>query len=202
MSAQQALRNGRRKLGWLLVILGLVLVLQASFTTAKAELSQVLLQQAWAKTSTTTPIVKPWPWADTWPVAKITAPRLGKSNIVLAEAGGEALAFGPSLLNASGSPRTGEQVLIAAHRNTHFTWLKDLKTGDTLLLQNKDLIQAEYQVVGMQIVKFDDSGIEVDPTDNRLALITCYPFDAKLNGPLRYIVWAEPIMSEVPNKVI
>jgi sortase A len=202
MSAQQALKNGRRKFGWLLVILGLILVLQASFTTTKAAVSQILLQQAWAKTDTENPQVKPWPWADTWPVAKITAPRLKQSNIVLAAAGGEALAFGPSLLNAGSSLKTSGQVLIAAHRNTHFTWLKDLKTGDTLLLQNKDLIQAEYQVVGMQIVRFDDSGIETDQTDNRLALITCYPFDAKLNGPLRYIVWAEPIMSGTSNKTI
>ncbi|MBL4617044.1 MAG: class GN sortase [Robiginitomaculum sp.] len=193
MSAQEALRRGRKKFSWLLVVLGFTLVLHASFTGAKAGISQILLQQAWAKTSTSNQKVKPWPWADTWPIAKITAPRLGKSNIVLAEAGGEALAFGPSLLNAGGSPKTGGQVLIAAHRNTHFTWLKNLKTGDTLLLQTSDLTETEYQVMGMEIVRFDESGIEADETDKRLALITCYPFDAKLSGPLRYIVWAEPV---------
>lgn len=200
MSAQEALRSGRKKFGWLLIVLGLIVVLQASFTITKAELSQILLQQAWAKTTTANQKVKPWPWADTWPIAKITAPRLGKSNIVLAEAGGEALAFGPSLLNAGGSFKTGGQILIAAHRNTHFTWLKDLKTGDTLLVQNSDRTETQYQVMGMEIVRFDESGIEEDQTDKRLALITCYPFDAKLNGPLRYIVWAEPII--LSNKAI
>ncbi|MCF6293112.1 MAG: class GN sortase [Robiginitomaculum sp.] len=200
MSAQEALNRGSKKFGWLLVILGLIVASQGGFTIAKAELSQILLQQAWAKTTASNQKVKPWPWADTWPIAKIAAPRLGKSNIVLAEAGGEALAFGPSLLNAGGSFKIGGQVLIAAHRNTHFTWLKDLKTGDTLILQNSDRTETQYQVMGMEIVRFDESGIEEDQVDNRLALITCYPFDAKLYGALRYIVWAEPIMS--PNKVI
>ena len=42
--------------------------------------------------------VKPWSWADTWPVARIIVPRIGRSAIALAGASGQALAFGLGVL--------------------------------------------------------------------------------------------------------
>ncbi len=195
MSAEQALHRGRRTLALFIMLAGIILLLQGGFTVAKAHLSQTLLQQSWDKTLGSQDNTRPWPWADTWPVAKIQAPRLGKSNIVLAEAGGEALAFGPSLLNAGGRPGKAEDILISAHKNTHFSWLKDLKSGDTLTLQDPTGDEKSYQVTGMQVVRFDASGISAQNKGNRLALITCYPFDAGFGGPLRYIVWAEAVPS-------
>jgi len=199
MSGQAALRAGRRSLIFTCLILGLLLIGHSGFTYGKAALSQVLLQQAWADTLAGKTQARPWPWADTWPVAKIEAPRLAKSNIVLQQAGGEALAFGPALLHEGAQPGIGAQTLIAAHKNTHFSWVQDLKPGDTLLVQTTTGEQIEYRVTGMEVVRFDTSGIETDSTQNRLALITCYPFDAGFNGPLRYIVWAEPLMFPAPK---
>src|SRR5258708_1490834 len=74
---------------------GLVLVGQGVWMHAKALVAQVLLQRAFAQTLTTGKDVKPWSWADTWPVARIDIPRLGKSAIVLNGSSGQALAFGP-----------------------------------------------------------------------------------------------------------
>ena len=62
---------------------------------AKAMLAQSLLETAWSETLRTGKEVKPWPWADTWPVARLTVPRLGIRRIVLAGASGSSLAFGP-----------------------------------------------------------------------------------------------------------
>jgi sortase A len=42
-------------------------------------------------------VVKPWPWADTWPVARIAVPRLSVQAVVLAESSGQALAFAGGL---------------------------------------------------------------------------------------------------------
>ncbi|MBT7487663.1 MAG: hypothetical protein HN673_14945, partial [Rhodospirillales bacterium] len=57
----------------------------------KAALAQILLEKAWQETrqgnSKVRPNMpaKPWPWADTWPVAKLTMK--GESLYVLADAG-------------------------------------------------------------------------------------------------------------------
>ncbi|VAV92956.1 LPXTG-site transpeptidase family protein [hydrothermal vent metagenome] len=72
--------------------------------------------------------------------------------------------------------------------------LKNLRHGDSLYIQNMDARQTEYQITGMEVVRFDASGIWLDEPKNRLALITCYPFDAGFGGPLRYLVWAEPVL--------
>lgn len=63
-------------------LVGLVLVAQGLWIPAKAVLAQVLLQYAWTQTvdaggpNGTDPaaIHRPWPWADTWPVARLRAP--------------------------------------------------------------------------------------------------------------------------------
>jgi len=179
------------------VLFAMALIGQSGFMYGKAMLSQVLLQQAWNKTLNGAGNARPWAWADTWPVAKISAPRLAKSNIILAEAGGESLAFGPALLSDGALPGAGKQALIAAHKNTHFSWLQDLKSGDTLLVQIANGQQIEYRVTGMEVVRFDASGIEAHSNQDRMALITCYPFDASFNGPLRYVVWAEPVLNQL-----
>ena len=41
----------------------------AGYIHVKAMLAQTLLRDAWAQTLVDTQPVKPWPWADTWPVA-------------------------------------------------------------------------------------------------------------------------------------
>ena len=47
---------------------------QGTYIQAKAWLAQVLIKQAWARTLEGEAQAKPWPWADTWPVARITVP--------------------------------------------------------------------------------------------------------------------------------
>ena len=62
-----------------LALAGLVLVGQGLWIHAKALLAQVLLERAFAQTLQTGHDVKPWSWADTWPVARVELPRLGRS---------------------------------------------------------------------------------------------------------------------------
>src|SRR5262249_20348986 len=102
------------------------------FIRAKAALAQVLLEQAWTTTLANHQPTKAWSWADTWPVARLTFPRLNESAIVLKEAGGEALAFGPAHVAASATPGENGTTVIAAHRDTHFSFIKNLKPGDEI----------------------------------------------------------------------
>src|SRR5262249_41888719 len=90
----------------LLVVAGCGLIGQGLYIHAKAVLAQILLERAFAQTLATGQDVKPWSWADTWPVARVEVPRLGKSEIVLAGATGQAIAFGPG--HVERTPQAGE----------------------------------------------------------------------------------------------
>src|SRR6202171_2881051 len=109
----------------LVLMSGVVLGGHGLFIRAKAAVAQVLLERAWAQTVETRRPVKAWAWADTWPVARISFPRLDRSAVVLEEAGGEALAFGPTHVAATPEPGENGISVIAGHRDTHFAFIKD-----------------------------------------------------------------------------
>lgn len=174
-----------------LVGAGAALFAQGAVIAAKAQLAQVLLDRAWERAAAGEATARPWPWADTWTVARIEAPRLHQSAVVLAEAGGEAMAFGPAHLSRTPAPGRPGVSVIAAHRDTHFAFLKDLQPGDRLTVETPEGV-LEFAVTGSEVVRADRSGIQPEGGSPRLALVTCYPFGAVQRGPLRYVVWAEP----------
>ena len=163
---------------------------QGLYMDAKAELAQTLLENAWSKSKQTGKPVKAWEWADTWPVARVTAPRVNVSAIVLAGASGEALAFGPGHLSNSAEPGAEGTSVIAAHRDTHFEFLKDMQIGDAVELEARDGESHTYIVNDLKIVRAEASGIDPREPGKRLALVTCFPFDTTEQGPLRYVVFA------------
>jgi sortase A len=184
-------RNAQIVLCFLLAALGLTLIGQGAWIHAKAALAQVLLERAFAQTIATRQVVKPWSWADTWPVARIEVPRIGKSAIVLAGASGQALAFGPG--HVERTPEAGElgTAIYSAHRDTHFAFLGELRIGDEIRVTRSDGAQWRYRVTKTSIVRFDASGIDPQANGRNLVLATCWPLDAKLSGPMRYLVHAE-----------
>lgn len=135
----------------------------------KALVAQQLLKRAWTQTLTGQDAVKPWPWADTWPVARLSVPRLGLNQWVLAGVHGQALAFGPGLVVQEGT------TLIAGHEDTHFDFLQQLKTGDLIELEWANGNQQTYQVASFDTVEANNNTVTVNqPTqDNTLWLMTC-----------------------------
>lgn len=171
--------------------IGVLLFGQGAFMTAKAEIAQILLAKAWTRAIDGEIAPTPWPWADTWPVARLSVPSLGEHAIVLAEAGGEALAFGPAHLSVSPQPGDPGTSVIAAHRDTHFEFLKDVEIGDELMVELSDGSSVAFRVIDTQIVDATRSGIHPEGGPSRLALVTCWPFGSLIPGPERYVVWAE-----------
>jgi sortase A len=176
-----------------LVLLGVVLLGQGAYIHAKALLAQVLLERAFAETIATGRDVKPWSWADTWPVARIEVKRLGASAIVLAGSSGQALAFGPGHVELT--PDAGERgtAVYSAHRDTHFRFLKDVTTGDEIAVTRRDGKTFRYRVNGTSVVHFDQSEIDPLADGHKLVLATCWPLDAATEGPMRYLVHADMI---------
>ena len=182
----------------LLLFIGVTQIFQGSWIFAKAILAQHLLEDAWGKTLTDKNIHRPWSWADTWPVARLKAPRLATDVIILSGDHGEALAFGPGHHSRSAMPGTAGTILIGGHRDTHFTFLKDLEIGDELSLQSQNGRWADYRITSTDIADARTDHVVASEFSSRLVLVTCWPFDAlTTGGPLRYIVNAEPLERNV-----
>jgi sortase A len=158
---------------------------------AKARVAQLLLARAWLRTLHGEREVKPWGWADTWPVAKIEFPRQHASAIVLAGASGRTMAFGPGHIDGTAMPGERGNCAISAHRDTQFAVLRDVAAGDPIVVQSRDGRTVRYRVVEARIVDRHDTAVLAPSSDPTLTLITCYPFDAVTpGGRLRYVVIA------------
>lgn len=165
---------------------------EGSWIYAKAGLAQHLLQRAWSRTLAGETGVKPWPWADTWPIARLAVPTLSIDEIVLNGAYGRTLAFGPGYAESSAQPGTPGTTILTGHRDTHFSFLKDLQAGDRLLLQSADGTHQRYRVRDRRIAHVTRDAIPLRNEGHYLALVTCYPFDSLMPGtPWRYVVIAE-----------
>ncbi len=178
----------------LLLILGIWQLGGGLYIHAKAVVAQMLLQQAWDRTLQGEARARPWPWADTWPVARIRVPGLQVDQLVLAGASGRSLAFGPGHVDGTAAPGSDGNLVISGHRDTHFSWLARVKDGDEIILELADGGQRNYQVVEQSIHHESETGLLEQSAFPMLRLITCYPFDAIFpGGPLRFVVTARTL---------
>jgi len=174
-----------------LLVAGALIAAQALYIPAKAQVAQVLMSSAWERQLSTGNPARPWPWADFTPTARLSFPAQNQTVLALTDAAGESLAFGPTLMAASVKPGERGVAVFAAHRDTHFAFLKDVRPGDAVTIETAAGLRT-FTVTGSEIVRWDDS--DIVPHDNgppRIALVTCWPLDAKTPGPMRYVVWAE-----------
>ena len=179
----------------LLFVLGSWLIGQGLWIHVKATAAPGLLQHAWTQTLKTQQPNKPCPWADTWPVSRLLVPRLDINQIILADASGQSLAFGPGLVGNGIFPDGESQSLILnGHRDTHFSFLRDVWHGDTITVQTIQGTWFTYVVEDIAVVDSRTDRLISHQEEASLLLITCYPFVALLpGGPLRYIVTARPV---------
>lgn len=162
----------------LVLLLGLWQVGGGLYIHAKALLAQQLLLRAWESSLAGKQQAKPWPWADTWPVARLFVPAHGVDQIVLTGATGRTLAFAPGHIDGSAMPGAAGSVVLSGHRDTHFSFLAGLKSGDGLELQSVDGVMHRYQVLFSQVIDADHLWMPTGEGDALLMLVTCYPFDA------------------------
>ncbi len=163
---------------------------------AKAKLSQILLARAFEQTIATGDDVKPWSWADTWPIARIEVRRLQASAIVLHGSSGQALAFGPGHVENTAQAGGAGTAVYSAHRDTHFSFLKDVVAGDDIDVTRRDGTLYRYRVTHFQVVPWDQSGIDPFAQGYHLVLVTCWPLEDKFPGPMRYLVHARLVAQE------
>ena len=186
--------SARRGIQVLLLLIACWAIGDGLYIRAKAVLAQILLETAWQRSVQGETRARPWSWADTWPVARLQAPRLGIDQIVLAGVSGRVLAFGPGHMSGTALLDEGGNTVVSGHRDTHFKWLKALRQDDELVLTLPQGIDRRYRVSDLSVHHESDTAPLAWEGGTRLTLLTCYPFDAiDPGGPLRYAVTAESV---------
>src|SRR5210317_1196312 len=169
-----------RKTGYLVVsalfALGFWNLGQGAYIPAKAWLAQELMHRAWLRVTAGEDRAAPWPWADTWPVARLRAKSHGVDLIVLAGGSGRTMAFAPGHLGASAMPGEAGNSIIAGHRDTHFAFLRDVEVGDLIGVETARRQGHLYEVVDVEIVNSRNGSLLLDSGQPMLSLVTCYPF--------------------------
>jgi sortase A len=186
----------RKTLGVLaiaLVGLGVWQVGHGAWIYAKASLAQILLRRAWSRALAGELDARPWPWADTRPVARLRVPVHGVDLIVLEGVSGRTLAFGPGHASGTADPGQAGTSIVTGHRDTHFRFLERLRVGDEMIVQTPARAPMRFRVREVTVVDSRSAVVRRDGEGPALVLLTCYPFDAVMpGGPLRYVVSAEP----------
>jgi sortase A len=177
----------------LLFLFGLWQLGQASWIHAKASLAYYLIEDAWDKVRDGEHNARPWPWADTWPVARLEAPGQDIDQFVLAGASGRTIAFGPGHMGGTALPGEPGTSVLVGHRDTHFRFLGKLILGDDMYVTGPDGRRHVYRVADTRIIDSRTTELQLGDAAG-LVLMTCYPFDAiTLGGPLRYLVFADEV---------
>ncbi len=161
------------------------------YIPAKAVVAQVLLERAWMAAGPTGIAPPPWPWADTRPIARIRTSDNQHNAIVLAGAHGRSLAFGPGHVDGTSLPGGIGHSVVAAHRDTHFAFLRDVVVGQKIIVERPGGVQRRHVIVDIEIIDVRTETIMINHDSDLLTLVTCYPFeDWNPGGPLRYVVHA------------
>lgn len=132
-------------------------------------------------------------------IGRIKVPRLGVSAILMEGVGRKTLRRGAGHIPATAMPSEEEgNVGIAAHRDSFFRGLKDIREDDTIELTTLDGT-FRYEVEWTKIVKPDDISVLAPTEDPALTLVTCYPFYYVGSAPKRFIVRAHRIDQAIPS---
>lgn len=127
------------------------------------------------------------------PFAKLEIERLGVSGYV--EDGMDSATLERAIGHWRGSAGLGEKgnIVLAAHRDSFFAGLKDVRVGDVVTLRSPHQKLFQYRVKQFFVVDPSSTWV-MDPTPKQdtLTLITCFPFRFAGSAPRRFVVQAEP----------
>ena len=159
-----------------LFLSGCLLCLHASWLPIKGLASQILISHSWQQTLAKNQPIKPWPWADTYPIAVLVFERINKNIVVLNGGDPTTLAFSAGAVAPFNQPMATKPFVVAGHRDSHFSFLEDVVMNDIISLADKHGRSELYQVEAIDIVDANTGQLPVLADDTTLVLITCYPF--------------------------
>jgi sortase A len=190
-------KTGILLLTFLLLVGGGCLAFEGLKIDIKAKVGQILLNRAWENTLETGKEQRPWSGFDGSLVFRLTVPKYKVDQVVLKGISGQNLAWGPSYHVESSLPQEKGATVISSHRDSHGIFIKNMQIGDVIELQDHHKNWHTYAVEDLFILDVNKENVALNPNDDRLLLVTCYPFEAVFSGtPLRYVVSAVKKPSE------
>ena len=125
-------------------------------------------------------------------VGHLEIPRLRISVDVLEGSDPNILAVAAGHIEGTSLPGLSGNVGIAAHRDTFFGALKDIRQYDIITVRTTGG-NFDYAVNRTEVVVPSNIDVLHQTTDPELTLVTCYPFHHKGPSPKRFIVHATRI---------
>jgi sortase A len=122
----------------------------------------------------------------------IQFPRLDTSAIVEEGVSTGTLWKAVGHLPGTALPGQPGNAVLAAHRDTYFSGLGDLKVGDLVSYESPTATYS-YRIESTRIVEPDDRSVLSTSNEPTLTLITCYPFHYIGSAPQRYVVTARQV---------
>lgn len=119
----------------------------------------------------------------------LQVPRLGLSILVVEGADDRSLDLGAGHIPGTALPGRSGNVGIAAHRDTCFRPLRNIRASDRITLTTPSGMYS-YVVDGTEIVGPADVRVLRPARQPTLTLVTCYPFYYRGSAPKRFIVHA------------
>jgi sortase A len=125
-------------------------------------------------------------------VGRIEVARLGVSVMVVEGTDETKLRRAAGHISGTALPGHAGNVGIAAHRDSFFRPLRNIRRDDTITLTTDDG-EYLYRVVSTKIVKPSDVAVLKADGKEILTLVTCYPFYFIGSAPERFIVRAQRV---------
>ena len=128
-------------------------------------------------------------------VAVLRLRRLRQELFVLPDTGNN-LIKGPVWLARSRPSALDGNIIVAAHRDTHFLFLKDVVVGDRFELLTRSG-RSTYAVNKLSVVHSEDRRMLRSQSSSVLTLVTCYPFNFIGRAPQRFVVRAHLVTGKM-----
>ncbi len=122
-------------------------------------------------------------------VGRIEIPRLGVSAVIRAGSDARTLRLAVGYIPGTALPGEGGNIGLAAHRDTFFRRLRDIRADDEIRIVTPDGTFT-YTVERTNIVGPRDTWVLDRTAEPTLTLVTCYPFTYVGSAPQRFIVRA------------
>lgn len=122
-------------------------------------------------------------------IGRLEIPRVNVSVIVLEGADSSVLDVAAGHIPGTALPGLNGNVGIAAHRDTFFRSLREIRVQDRLSFTTPAGI-FQYAVESTEVVEPRDTGVLRQNAGEELTLVTCYPFNYIGSAPKRFIVHA------------
>jgi sortase A len=131
-------------------------------------------------------------FADGGTIGEMEIPRLEMKLIVAQGDSPATLQRAVGHVSNSALPGESGNVILAAHRDSFFRPLRNVRSGDVVTVKTLDA-EYEYKVASTAIVSPDDLETLQATSKPMLTLITCYPFYYIGAAPKRFVVRARLI---------